>query len=291
MRDEQAVEHGPREILRGTAALFRLELCNLDPKQDSVVQRIRKSGNSEVAIYGSPDERQIMKCISSPALDNVEIAMYIDGEADEAVIAHIQQCPFCSERARQWTLLQNRLRKQSYRVNCPTPMELGDYHLGLLPAAEALQVSAHLRECLLCKQEVAILEDFLTDLAPEISLLGAVRVLIARLISGQGNLTPAAALRGVGKEPLTYQANGILIVLDIQPTKEGKASIFGQIASDDQDEWTGARVELRKDDQFQASTEVDDLGTFQYTDVIHGGQELRIWPQAGPVVIIPNFYF
>ena len=230
-----------------------------------------------------------MKCITSPALEDVEIAMYIDGEADEAVIAHIQQCPYCSERARQWTLLQNRLRKQSYRVNCPTPMELGDYHLGVLPAPQGLLVSAHLRECLLCKQEVAILEDFLTDLAPETSLLGAVRVLIARLISGQEDLAPAAALRGTGKEPLTYKANGILIVLDIQSTKEGKASIFGQVASENQDEWTGARVELRKDDQLQALTEVDDLGTFQYTDAIHGGQELRIWPSAGPVVIVPNF--
>ena len=59
-----------------------------------------------------------MKCITSPALDNVGIAMYVDGEADETVIAHIQQCPFCRERARQWTLLQNSLRKQSYRIDC-----------------------------------------------------------------------------------------------------------------------------------------------------------------------------
>jgi hypothetical protein len=229
-----------------------------------------------------------MKCITSPALENVEIAMYVDGEADEATVAHIQQCPYCSERARGWTRLQNRLRKQAYRVNCPTPMELGDYHLGLLPAPQALVVSAHLRECLLCKQEVAVLDDFLTGLAPETSLLGAVKVLIARLISGQGDLAPVA-LRGAGKEPLTFKANGILIVLDIQPTNAGKASIFGQVAADDQDRWTGARVELRKDDQLQVSTEVDDLGTFQYTDVFHGGQELRIWPSAGPVVIVPNF--
>jgi hypothetical protein len=231
-----------------------------------------------------------MKCISSPALDNVDIAMYVDGEADEATVAHIQQCPFCSERARQWTLLQNRLRKQAYRVNCPIPTELGDYNLGLLPAQRALLVSAHLRECLLCKQEVAALEDFLTDLAPETSLLGAVKVLIARLISGQSELVPTGrALRGEVKGPLTFQANGILIVLDINSTKEGKADILGQVATEHQDQWTGARVELRKDDQLQASTEVDDLGTFQYTGVIPGGQELRILPQSGPIIIVPNF--
>ena len=231
-----------------------------------------------------------MKCITSPALDNVEIASYVEGEADEATVAHIKQCPFCSERARQWTLLQNRLRKQSYRVNCPKPMELGEYHLGLLPAPRALVVSGHLRECLLCKREVAILEDFLTGLGPETSLLGAVKVLIARLISGQSELAAAGgALRGDTNGPLTFQANGIVILLDIKSTKEGKTDIFGQVATEDQDQWTGALVELRKDDQLQASTEVDDLGTFQYTSVIPGRQELRIWPQGGPVVIVPNF--
>lgn len=231
-----------------------------------------------------------MKCITSPALDSVKIAMYVDGEADEAVIAHIKECTYCRERARQWTLLQNRLKKQSYRMNCPTPMELGDYHLGLLPAPQALVVSQHLRDCLLCKREVAVLEDFLTGLTPETSLLGAAEVLIARLISGQSDLAPAGgALRGEGKGPLTFQANGIVIILDVKSTTEGKVDIFGQVATEDQDQWTGALVELRKNDLLQASTEVDDLGTFQYTNVISGGQELRIWPQTGPIVIVPNF--
>jgi hypothetical protein len=231
-----------------------------------------------------------MNCITSPALENVEIAKYVDGEAEESIVAHIKECPHCSERARQWTLLQNRLKKQSYRVNCPTPMELGDYHLGYLPDPQKLVIAQHLRECLLCEREVATLEDFLGSLAPESDLLGAVKVLIARLISGQGNLAPAGgALRGGGKEPLTFQANGILIVLDIKSTTEGKADIFGQLATENQDQWTDALVELRKDDQLLASTWVDDLGTFQYENVIPGGQELRIWPQAGPIVIVPNF--
>jgi len=231
-----------------------------------------------------------MKCITSPALENVEIAMYVDGEADEAVIAHIQQCPFCSERARQWTLLQNSLRKQSYRVHCPTPMELGDYHLGYLSAAQGLIVSQHLHECLHCGREVAVLKKFLDSLAPETGLLGAVKVLIARLIGGPGDLASArGALRGGGKEPLTFKANGNVIVLDIQTVNEGKVSIFGQVAADDQDQWTGALVELRKDDQLQASTEVDDLGSFQYANVIPGGQELRILSQAGYVVVVLGF--
>lgn len=230
-----------------------------------------------------------MKCITSPALDNVEIAMYVDGEADEATIAHIKQCPFCNERAQQWTLLQNRLRKQFYRVNCPTPVELGDYHLGLLPAPQALVVSQHLRECLLCKQEVAVLDDFLTGLAPETSSLGAAKVLVARLMSSQAENGLAPALRGEAKGPLTFEADGVVVILDVQPGDAGTFHILGQVAADDQDKWTGALVELRQDDELQLSTIVDDLGAFRSEDIEHGSKELQIIPKDGSLIVVSNF--
>ena len=127
-----------------------------------------------------------MKCISSPALDDTQIARYVDGEADDSVVAHIKECPFCSQRANQWTVLQNRWKEQLYRLTCPTPMELGDYHLGLLPAPQVLVVAQHLRECPLCRREVAELKDFLDDLAPRDNLLGTAKVLIAWLAGGPG---------------------------------------------------------------------------------------------------------
>ena len=52
-----------------------------------------------------------MKCITSPALDDTQIMSYIEGEADESVVAHMRECPYCSERAEQWTLLQKDLKK------------------------------------------------------------------------------------------------------------------------------------------------------------------------------------
>jgi hypothetical protein len=230
-----------------------------------------------------------MKCITSPALDNVEIATYVDGEADEAVIAHIQQCPFCSERARQWTLLQNRLRKQSYRVNCPTPMQLGDYHLGLLPSPQALVVSGHLMECLLCKREVTVLEDFLNSLAPESGLLGAAKVLVARLMGSQTENGLAPALRGEAKGPLTFEVDGIVIVLDVQPAKAGKFDILGQVAADDQEKWTGALVEIRQDNELHFSATVDDLGAFRSEGIGPGSKELRITPKDISPILVSNF--
>src|SRR5687768_1700118 len=230
-----------------------------------------------------------MKCITSPALENVEIAKYVDGEADEAVIAHIQQCPFCNERARQWTLLQNRLKKQFYRANCPTPMELGDYHLGYLPDPQKLVVSGHLRECLLCKREVAVLEDFLNSLSPESGLLGAAKVLVARLMGSQAENGLAPALRGEAKGPLTFEGDGIVIVLDIQPTKEGKVNIFGQVAAEDQEQWTEAVVELRHSNKLQASTSVDDLGAFRIENIEPGSKELWMILKDGSLILVSNF--
>lgn len=233
-----------------------------------------------------------MKCITSPALDNVEIAMYVDGEADEAVVAHIQQCPFCSERARQWTLLQNSVRKQSYRVDCPTPMDLGEYHLGYLPDPQELVIARHVQDCLLCRREVAILEDFLSNLAPDTGLLGAAKVLIARLMGAQAenNLTPVTpALRGEAKGPLTFEVDGIVIVLDVQPANAGMFNILGQVAADDQDQWTEAVVELRRNHELQCSATVDDLGAFRCEEVIAGEQELRIRSRDSSQVVLSNF--
>jgi hypothetical protein len=230
-----------------------------------------------------------MKCITSPALENVEIAMYVDGEADEEVLAHIQQCPFCRERAHRWTLLQNHLRKQFYRVNCPTPIELGDYHLDYLPAPQELVVSAHLQECLLCKREVAILKDFLDSLTQESGWIETSKVLVARLMDGLSENSLVPALRGEAKGPLTFEADGLVIVLDIQPANEGNFNILGQVAADDQDHWTGAVIELRQGNQLGISTTVDDLGAFRCEGIMSGKQELRIVPSGGSPVVVTNF--
>ena len=243
-----------------------------------------------------------MKCISSPALDDFQIVSYVEGEADDAVVAHINQCQFCSERANRWTLLQNQFRKQLYRSNCPTSVELGDYHLGLLTAPQALIVSQHLRECALCSREVAELEEFLADPVPEVGLLRAAKLLIARLVNG--NTEPGRqvndgftqvsvhALRGEVKGPLTFKADGIVIVLDIQPTSDGKANLLGQVAADsaeDQDQWTGALVELRQDKHLEFSATLDDLGSFQYQDIIPGPKELQITKKDGSLIVVSSF--
>lgn len=225
-----------------------------------------------------------MKCISSPALNDIDIARFVDGEAEEAIAAHMVECSFCRERARQWTFIQKQLRRQLYRVACPTPVKLGEYGLDLLTDPQRLVIAQHLRVCSFCRHEFAILEGFLEepDLGP--GLLEKVNLLVARLISDQGDF--AGVLRGVDQGPLTFEANGIVIVLDIRHTDSGHASLMGQIAAEDQDLWMDTSVELHRDNQVQTSTRLDDLGAFRYENVLPGPYELWIGPRKGSTIVI-----
>ena len=228
-----------------------------------------------------------MKCITSPALDDAQIVAYVDGEADDSVVTHIKACPFCSEKARQWTLLQNRLQKQLYRATCPTPIELGDYELGLLAAPQALVVASHLRGCPHCRREVSELQEFLTKPDARPNIFHAANVLFAQLIGGAA-APGLGALRGDDKGPLIFEADGVVITLDVQPGLSGQISILGQLAANDQEQWTGAEVALQQRDSSQLTTSLDDLGAFRLDPVLPGASQITIRSSHGIAVHIPN---
>jgi hypothetical protein len=233
-----------------------------------------------------------MNCISQPSLDEGQLVSYIDGGADDSVVTHIAQCPYCQNRVGQLARLQNRLRARLFRAHCPSAMQLGDYHLGLLPASQALMVAQHVRGCPHCRREVQQLGMYLKDLQSPIGVVEAIQVLVAKLVNGSSetglhSMTPA--LRGHRKGPLQFAAEGVLIVLDILPASEGKMNILGQLAADNQDNWTGAQVELRQGDMIQFSTQVDDLGAFRAENIPSGLKELRITPESKSIVVVSNF--
>lgn len=58
-------------------------------------------------------------------------------------------------------VLENALLATLYRKDCPDPMILGEYQLGLLVATEQAQIEAHLTNCPHCQAELSRLGDFL----------------------------------------------------------------------------------------------------------------------------------
>jgi hypothetical protein len=236
-----------------------------------------------------------MKCITSPALDDVQILSFVEGEADDSVVAHIKECPYCSQKAGQWTRMQKHLRKQFYRVMCPTPMELGNYHLGYLPDTQKLVVAQHLRECALCKREVAELEEFMLEPIPQTDLLKPIKVLIALLLGGKKThedfaSTPVfAGLRGEGEEPLIYQADNIRIVIEVQEDVEqmGFKTLLGLVTGLESDQFT---IQLSQENQVIATTSVDEIGNFFIAHLSPGhykliltGSNMEIHVQSLPV--------
>ena len=73
-------------------------------------------------------------CVSPPELDDRQLLLYLDGERNADLLAHLERCPYCRERSLKLAHLQNNLTAQMYRITCPTSIELGDYVLGLSPA-------------------------------------------------------------------------------------------------------------------------------------------------------------
>jgi len=240
-----------------------------------------------------------MACVSPPELDDRQLLAYLDGEADPQVASHLKQCPHCREKADALARLSARLTARLYRLTCPSPAELGEYHLGLLLGTQAGAISQHLAECPHCTRELTQLKDYLGELAPELELsLGErARVLVARWVGGKEAdsppgrlaLAPAfAGIRGSSRGPITLEADSILIVLDIHPAAEGRVTMLGQVAADDQDRWTGARVELRQTGTLPTAATVDDLGAFRFQEVFSGSTEIMITSTHGIVVQIPS---
>ena len=229
-----------------------------------------------------------MKCITSPALDDAQIISYVEGEADHGIVAHIRECPYCAERANRWALLQNRLRASLYRTDCPSSMELGEYHLGYLPASQELVIAQHVRQCPQCRREMAELGVFLAESDVQPDLLERAKVLFARLVGGSGSTPAFGALRGESKGPLVFEADGVVITLDVQAGPNGQMSILGQVAADDQDQWTGATVRLQQVEMRDLTADVDDLGAFSFHGLAPRSIQLEFTSSGGVKVKIPN---
>ena len=185
-----------------------------------------------------------MTCSLASQLTEIDLLMALDGTAEPEVMKHLDQCSDCRDRATRLLQMQIRVAQRLFRAACPSSIELGDYHLGLLAAPQAEAVERHLVVCPWCSDEQAVLAEFLPDpfLAPKLNLLApvkkTVRVLVARLSDawssggplGHPGLAPAfAGLRGETEGPLLYEADGVQVMADVldDAAHPGRKAILG----------------------------------------------------------------
>lgn len=239
-----------------------------------------------------------MTCVSPPRPADRTLLAYLDGEADDQVIAHLARCPYCRERAQRLARLQDRLTARLYRFNCPSPTELGEYQLGILRDEQAVAVAQHLAECPRCGRELSQLQGYLTELRPTLELSRLerarerARILVARLVSGGGmgragrppSLVPAySGIRGEEGEPIIYEADEVQVVVEIQedPDQPGHKTVLGLVVGvDDPHE---VEVHLWRDDQRVATGPMDETSNFVIPNLAPGHYELIL---SGPEVEI-----
>jgi len=210
---------------------------------------------------------------------------YLDGEVDLDVQAHIERCSHCRQRAVQLAALQGRLLAGLYRAVCPTPDELGEYHLDLLPADRAAAVAEHLTGCPHCTREMAQLRVFMADRVPAHEpgpleqIREQVRVLVAQLVPAGSGLAPAmAGIRGGEGESRHYQADGVEVVIGVQPdaVQPGHSAVLGLVIGLESNEIVAY---LWRGHQQIATASLDELDSFVLPSIPPGSYDLVL---SGP---------
>lgn len=219
-----------------------------------------------------------MPCTDPGTVIPDELVAYGDGGAPLQVHEHLRHCPHCAGEANRYARLQRRLTGMLRRVACPSPHALGEYDLQLLGPDDRRRVTAHLRECPHCTDELHQLRGFLAS-EPAGALAGAagrVKRLIATLLAPG----PAPGLASVGVRAGAAEASRLYQAADvtIRLSAAGRASLDGLVWREaaELEAIAGELVTLTDARGSAVSTTIDDLGGFAFEGVPTGAYRLEV---------------
>jgi len=245
------------------------------------------------------DHKQAAEGCSWPvALDDLALIAAIDGEAGPDVMAHLRDCPYCSERAHVFENMQGLLRKQLFRMFCPTSEELAAYQQGLLNGDQQALITKHLKECPHCMREFNLLEQLSRETLPARSppptngesahahngaLPGKLRRIAAKLVTPRAQPLAGAygALRGPSQaSQYAYHAENLQLTLGVQRvvSRADRRVIHGALELDDElyEVLSGATAHLSHNETLIRTAELDELGNFVLDDIAPGTYQLAL---------------
>lgn len=228
-------------------------------------------------------------------LSDQQISALIDGTADAALKAQVAANAHLQAQLDAAQRVEAALHRLLYRWDCPTPDALGEYQLQRLPAAQREALARHLAHCRRCRDEVALLADFLaTDDAPPRLALESPRGL--PLLPPRWDevvLRPSmapydSAWRGADDDSsYVFEAPGLTLFLEDHHNEEGHR-IEGQLVTEetsDQPRWSGALVELRQDESVRTAP-LDEFGEFTFDNLaLSDSVTLRITNRDGETLV------
>ena len=245
------------------------------------------------------DHKQAAEGCSWPvALDDLALIAAIDGEAGPDVMAHLRNCPYCSERARVFEEMQGLLRRQLFRMFCPTSEELAAYQQGLLSGDRHTFIAEHLRECPHCTRELNLLEQLSSETLPARSppqtngkvapprhdaLPRKLRRIAAQLLTPPAKPLAGAygALRGPSHaSQYAYHAENLQLTLGVQRlvSRADRRVIHGALELENElpDLLNGATAHLSRNETLIRTAELDELGNFVLDDLPPGTYQLAL---------------
>jgi len=230
-----------------------------------------------------------MNCISKHELTERDLLMYLDGVSTREIATHLELCQHCQQRAQQLARVQGRLKARLHRIDCPNPLQLGEYHLDMLPEGETEIITQHLESCPHCTNEVAQLETYMGALAPDMEpsaiqqVKQRAKILVARLVrtgarSGatpQPLLEPAyAGTRGPREEPYRYEAGSVVILIEIltDARHADRRKLQGMVLG--LENYVGAEVHLWQGSNHISTEAVTSTWNFSFSDLAPDSYEL-----------------
>jgi hypothetical protein len=245
-----------------------------------------------------------------PALDDVVLIAAVDGEAGTDITAHLRACQHCAERARDFAELQGLLRKQFYRMFCPTSDNLAALQQGLLNGERRAALLEHLAACPHCTRELHMLAQAtnepvggwpptsspwlgLSAEAPSArSLYSRARRVVAELLSRpQMQLAGVyGALRGTSHaSQYAYRAENLQITLGVQSVvnRPDRRALLGALTLEDDlgQELSSATARLLRNDILISAADLDDLGNFVLDNLAPGTYSLSLLLPDREVVV------
>jgi hypothetical protein len=180
--------------------------------------------------------------------------------------------------------LEQRLRRTLYRFDCPDAQMLGEYELDTLDPVERTRIAAHAVDCDECTAELGELRTFLAKPAsvPEPAIQRARRIVAKLLPPPQPGLA-YGGLRGSDEATTrVYEAGDVTITLGPGPTS---GSVLGLVVARDTPPASleTRAVRLLNPLGTPASTQLDDLGNFEFDHVAAGMYSLEVDLPVGVV--------